>query len=292
MNVGKIGVTNSVVPQSVGFKGEEPAVAEKSSDKSKSGNKGLLLGLTSLAAVALAGVALHQRSSLKKLADEGKKLADEGKKLAEENNLLKGDLNDLVENDVVIQQVRGKRTEASLKAVKKELQGDVNAVKIYDADKQANYVEDIKKASTGELHDAKQKEIEGAFEEQDIAKSNQFARTKELNKIVKEVKHEQKLASNEKLVKDFETVNKSTTEEAHNAKQKEIEEAFKDYDVTKADEAERTKELNKVVKDAKHELHVDSIHKMVKDFEKMEERVADENHNKIAMELENKLRRL
>lgn len=292
MNVGKIGVTNAVVPQSVGFKGEEPAVAEKSSDKSKSGSKGLLLGLTSIAAIALAGVALHQRSSLKKLAEEGKKLTEEGKKLAEENNLLKGGINDLVENDIKVQTIKAKRTETSLNAVKKELQGDVNAVKIYDADKQANYVEDIKKASTGEVHDAKQKEIEEAFEQHDIVKSNQFARTKELNKIVKDVKHEQKLASTEKMVKDFEAVNKSTTEEAHNAKQKEIEEAFKEYDVIKANEAERTKELNKIVKDVKHELHVDSIHKMVKDFEEMEARVADETHNKIAIELENKLRRL
>lgn len=81
MNVGKIGVTNAVVPQSVGFKGEEPAVSEKPEKKSHLGRNLLITGLVAAAGV---GIYLATKRKSKGAADKveqgTKKLTDAAKK--------------------------------------------------------------------------------------------------------------------------------------------------------------------------------------------------------------------
>lgn len=54
MNVSKIGVTNAVIPQTIGFKGEEPAVAENPQKESHTGRNLLITGL-----IAAAGVGIY-----------------------------------------------------------------------------------------------------------------------------------------------------------------------------------------------------------------------------------------
>lgn len=53
MNVGKIGVTNAVIPQTIGFKGEEPQLAEQPKKESHTGRNILITALLAAAGVGI-----------------------------------------------------------------------------------------------------------------------------------------------------------------------------------------------------------------------------------------------
>lgn len=240
---------NSGTSPKVAFSSDPaPATQER---KQHSGN-GLAIASLSIAAIVLGGIAFKKGAGLsqavkraeaaeKTLADITAKAVAEAEKIAAKDAAkaarraeIKAMVTPYKPSDKEVAMVKEFKHSEHMKFVAQVDDEIIQASERTSKKGHAQRANDIKEALKQEKIDIKthadrQAQIEGAFADIEKTQAEKFAAFKK-NSDISKLASEQRVASTNSLVSEMEQVEKNVTKKAHNAKQKEITQAFADKD--------------------------------------------------------------